>query len=94
MLAERARVRALAANRRGDFDEARRIVRETIETLRALAPGDPGVGTVIAQLERDEAEFGEAMTAMALKQRHFASSSLSASRAVDGTARRRPRGTT
>jgi len=89
-LAERARAMALAANRRGAFDEAQRILHEMMDTLRALAPGDQAVGAVIAQLQQDEAEFAEAMSPMALKQRHFASHAVAYSRAPQGTARRKP----
>jgi Ca-activated chloride channel family protein len=88
LLAERARAQALAANRRGAFDEARRIVREVMEMLRGLAPGDQAVGAVIAQLEHDEVEFAEMMSPIEMKRRHFGSHSASYSRGPGGRARR------
>ena len=93
MLAGRARSAALAANRRGDLDGARRILREMTDDLRALAPGDPDVMALIDQLHRDEAEFGEMMSPMARKERHFAAYSQAYSRETGGTAKRtkRPR---
>jgi Ca-activated chloride channel family protein len=88
-LAERARAMALAANRRGALDEARHIVRQTIETLRGLAPGDQAIGAVMAQLEQDEVDLAGMLSPLDTKRRHFASHSASRSRAPDGTARRR-----
>ncbi|MEO8678618.1 MAG: VWA domain-containing protein [Vicinamibacterales bacterium] len=92
-LAERARSAALAANRREDFDAAQRILREVVDDLRAMAPGDPRVLALIDQLHDDEPAFAEMMTPMARKARHFAAYSASHSRAEGGTARRtkRPR---
>jgi Ca-activated chloride channel family protein len=89
LLAARARATALAANRRGAFDEARGIVREMIDTLRGLAPGDAAVGAVIAQLQQDEVDFAAMLSPIDSKRRHYASHSASRSRAPDGTARRR-----
>ncbi|MDP2322038.1 MAG: VWA domain-containing protein [Acidobacteriota bacterium] len=91
MLAERARSTALAANRRGDFDVARRILREMVDDLRAMAPGDKGVLALIDQLHHDELAFGEIMTPLAMKGRHFDAYRIAHSRAEGGTARRKKR---
>ena len=91
MLAERARAAALAANRRGDFDAARRILREMVDDLRAMAPGDKDVLALIDQLHHDELEFGEMMSPLAMKERHFASYLVAHSREAGGTARRKKR---
>ena len=88
MLAGRARSAALSANRRGDLDGAKRILREMIDDLRALAPGDADVMLLIDQLHHDEMEFGEMMSPMARKERHFAAYSMAYSRERGGTARR------
>ncbi len=89
MLAERARANALAANRRGDLETARRILRQVVDDLRAMAPGDKGVLALIDQLHHDEMEFGELMSPMAMKARHFASYRVAHSREEGGTARRK-----
>lgn len=91
MLAEGARAAALAANRRGDFDDAKRILRQIVDDLRAMAPGDKAVLALIDQLHHDEQEFGEIMSPLAMKERHFVSYQLAHSREAGGTARRKKR---
>ena len=93
MLAGRARAAALAANRRDDFDGAKRIVREIVNDLRALAPGDTQVLALINQLHRDEMAFGETIAPMAMKAQYSVLYQEAYSREVGGTARRtkRPR---
>jgi Ca-activated chloride channel family protein len=88
-LAARARALALKANRRGDFEAARGILKDAIATLRALAPDDEQVEPHIARLQADEADFGEAMSPMAMKSRHFATHAVAYSREPSGKARRR-----
>ena len=89
-LAERARADALAANRRGDLDAAKNLLKTTAEALRALAPGVREVEALAAELEAEQAEFSAPMDAVALKQRHFASYSVAHSRSKEGKAKRRP----
>lgn len=93
MLAGRARSAALAANRRRDFEGAKRILREIVDDLRALAPGDKQVLALINQLHHDEMEFGEMMAPMAMKARFTTLYQEAASREEGGTARKtnRPR---
>ena len=93
LLAGRARSAALAANRRGDFEGAKRIVRAIVDDLRALAPDDPQVRALIDQLHHDEMEFGEMMAPMAMKAQHSVLYQAAHSREAGGTARRtkRPR---
>ena len=93
LLAGRARSAALAANRRGDFEGAKRILRTIVDDLRALAPGDQQVRALIDQLHHDEMEFGETMAPMAMKARHVTYYQEAVSREAGGTARRtkRPR---
>ena len=91
MLAERARASALAANRRDEFDLAKRILREMVSDLRALAPDDQAVQSLVEQLLQDERELGERISPMAKKERHFASYLMAHSREAGGTARRRKR---
>lgn len=91
LLADRARVMALDANRREDFDEARRTLRVVVDDLRAMAPGDKAVLAIIDRLHHDELEFSEMMSPMARKARHFAAYSSAQSREEGGTARRKKR---
>jgi len=58
VLASRARRAAFAANIRGEFADARRLLRDAVNDLRALAPGDALVVPIIDQLHRDELELG------------------------------------
>jgi hypothetical protein len=89
-MAARARAVALAANRRGDLDAARNILKTTAETLRALAPGVRQVEALAAELEAEQAEFSAEMDAIARKKRHFASYNVAYSRSEEGKAKRRP----
>jgi hypothetical protein len=89
-LAERARADALAANRRGDLDAAKNMLKTAAETLRALAPGVREIEALAAELEAEQAEFSAPMDPIALKQRHFASYNVAYSRSKEGKAKRRP----
>jgi Ca-activated chloride channel family protein len=89
-LAERARADALAANRRGDLDAAKNVLKTAAETLRALAPGVREIEALAAELEAEQAEFSAPMDPVALKQRHFASYNVAYSRSKEGKAKRRP----
>lgn len=89
-LAERARATALVANRRGEYDEARRIIRDMIEHLLSLAPGNRPILAIVDRLRRDERELGRAMDAVLMKSRHFTSHRAAFSRDPEGKARRRP----
>ncbi len=88
LLAGRARRAALAANANGRFDEAQRILRDALNDLRALAPGEPRVIRIIDELHRDELELAEAMSPMARKAKHFVAYQALYSREAGGTARR------
>lgn len=90
LLAEQARTMALTANRRGAYDEARRILADMAQTLRALLPGDARVAAIAARLHDEVGEYSLALDAMEVKRRHFASRMVAESRAVEGKARRRP----
>jgi Ca-activated chloride channel homolog len=89
VLAERARATALAANRRGEFQEARHVIRNMIQHLRGLAAGSPQIQAIVAQLEEDERAMAQPMEPLARKSRHFASHAVAYSREADGKARRR-----
>ena len=80
---------ALAANRRGHFAEARRVLREVIAFIETLAPGNERIAAIIERLRRDEGEFGQAMDALSLKAAHFGSYTMRRSRTPSGLAKRR-----
>lgn len=88
LLAEQARTMALTANRRGAYDEARRILADMAQTLHALLPGDARVAAIAARLHDEMGEYSLALDAVEVKRRHFASRMVAESRAVEGKARR------
>jgi hypothetical protein len=81
---------ALEHNRQGRYDEARRILGEAMRLLQRLGASDEAVVTLLAQLAADRDELAHAMQPMAIKRRHFANYTISASLMEDGKARRRP----
>ncbi|MGE0361123.1 MAG: hypothetical protein AB7H93_09750 [Vicinamibacterales bacterium] len=89
-LAEQAKAMALAANRRGHYDDARRILHDMAVTLRRLVPGNAEVARLADGLEGEREFFQSAMSPMEMKRRHFAAYVMAESRAPEGKARRRP----
>lgn len=57
MLAERARGQALAANRRGAYDEAQHILHEAARALHVLGAGSAAVEAVMAQLQHEQVHY-------------------------------------
>lgn len=90
MLADEARRLALQANRRREYDEVPRLMREAAASIRALAPGDVEIEAVADGLRGETTVLYQAMSPMEQKRRHFASYAASMSRDVSGKARRRP----
>jgi Ca-activated chloride channel family protein len=88
LIAERSRAAALDANRRGDFQEAARILNAAAASLRALDPGIRELEALAAELEAEEPDYVMHMEPLALKARHFASYNQSVSRSATGKARR------
>jgi hypothetical protein len=64
VLAGRARAAARAANQRGDFDEAQRVIRNMVVHLRGLAPDNGQIAAIIDRLWHDESELGQALKTM------------------------------
>jgi hypothetical protein len=58
ILAERARATARAANDRGEYVEARRVLRDIIEHVLALAPGNRQIISIVDRLRREELQLG------------------------------------
>lgn len=90
LLAAEARRLALQANRRRQYDEVPRLMREAAARIRALAPGDAEVDAIADGLRGETKVLYQAMSPLEQKRRHFASYAASLSRDADGKARRRP----
>lgn len=89
VLADRARSLALAANRRRDFEEARRILRNRLELLRRLAPGNAQVDSVIDALRQLEGRVTADMDPLSRKAEHYLAYSRTSSRDKSGKSKRR-----
>ncbi len=90
--AARARAEATERNREHDFEGARRVLRRTAARIREYAGDDPELLRIAAELEAECERYAERpMTAMELKQAHFAAYSALSARAADGRAKRAPR---
>ena len=72
-LAARARAAAVDANRRGGYDDAAKILAHAAAAIRALAPGVRRIEAIAAELDQHEEQYSVPMSAMELKQAHFAS---------------------
>ncbi len=88
MLAERARVVALAANRKGEFEQASLALDAAIHQISKLGADEAVVKELIEQLQGEKQVFAHDLSAVDRKSRHFASYSLAFSR-EGGKARRR-----
>jgi hypothetical protein len=86
----RVRLHALAANRRGDYREARRLLEAALQELSALAADDPVVVALMAGLRVEQQELAHDIGPRRRKARHFALYAISESRTVEGKAKRRP----
>ena len=84
-----ARELATKANRQGDFQGAGHVLARAAAEIRALAAGTPALERIARELEEQADHFTVAMSAMALKQAHFASDSERTSRDARGRARRK-----
>jgi len=89
MLAEAARARALALNRKGSFADAAGVLREAARQIAELGGDDEAVRAVGDLLLREEDEFAQHMDARAMKSRHMASYAVAYSRQPEGRARKR-----
>jgi len=88
LVAVSARRAALAANAKGKFEEAKRIIQAALSDLRVLSPGDPRIALIIDELRREELEVVEAISPMVRKARHFDAYQAIYSRQAGGTATR------
>lgn len=86
--AARARKEALELNRRGQFEEARAVLRRTAGRIREYAGEDRVLLDLVQGLVSEEDRFAARMSAMEMKARWYNSSSLRRSRDSQGKARR------
>ena len=86
--AARARAEATEANRRGDFDRARRVLERTADRIRTYADRDPAIDAIRRSLLADVDRYGTEMSAMQLKVSFAVAESYGKGRAPDGKARR------
>lgn len=84
-----ARQAALALNREGRFDEARRQIENVARKIASYAGADAELRQIAAELLDEVEAFGMHMDALQAKQRHFASYSVQHSRMADGKSRKR-----
>ena len=84
-----ARLRALAANRRHAYGEARGVLQRAIDFLRLLAPDDPMVQRLAAELAAELEDVAMPMGARERKVLYQRSYLVAESREPDGKARRR-----
>ena len=80
MLAERARIVALAANRNGEFQQAVLALDAAIQQIRELGVHEAVVNELIEQLQGEKQVFAHDLSPIDRKARHFASYSLAFSR--------------
>ncbi|MCC7178208.1 MAG: VWA domain-containing protein [Acidobacteria bacterium] len=88
MLAEGARVQALAANRRGEFRDAGAALHDAAAQIDRLGGDDTAVQAIARLLVDEERVFARRMDPMERKARHFASYQVAYSR-EEGKARKR-----
>ena len=86
VFAARARQEALALNRTGDFDAARRRVSATARRIRGYAGRDAELRRILEDLEQESAVMAAPMMEMNRKRAYFASANLMRSRSAMGQA--------
>jgi Ca-activated chloride channel family protein len=84
--AARARQEAVQHNRHGDFEGARRVLIATAKRIREYAGRDTRMRQLVAELSAEADTFAAPMSAMMLKEAHFAGSNQSRMRSVTGQA--------
>lgn len=89
-LAALAQLKALELNGLGDYDGARRVLREAAEAILTLAEGDQTVLAIANSVRGEDEEFAACLRPMERKRRYFSANATMASRGPEGKARRRP----
>jgi len=92
LYAARARAEAVEHNRAGDYERARQLLTRTAQRIRSYAGSDPALNRVADELLRSAEEFAAgAMSAMQMKEQHFAAHAALMMREPAGAARRAPK---
>lgn len=84
-----ARQEALALNRDGRYEDARRVLAKVAAKIAAYAGHDAELREIVRSLREDLESFAVRMDAVQAKQRHFAAYSIQHSRMADGKSRKR-----
>jgi Ca-activated chloride channel family protein len=87
--AARGRREALEANRAGDFQKARLILHKLAKRLRGEGGDDEKVRLLADELEGQEEDFADLMSAVEMKSVHFGTYARLSSRSAKGASRRR-----
>lgn len=87
--ADRARLVALQLNAKDRYPEAAQVLAAVESRIREYAGTDPVLGALMAELERDRAEYSRRLDEYTSKEHHMATSSRSRSKLAAGFARRR-----
>ena len=91
LYAARARAEALVHNRAGRYAEARHVLEATERRIRQYAGNDPELNRIADALREDQSLYEANMTALAMKQQHYASYNVSHMREATGKARKGPK---
>ena len=84
-----ARQQALALNREGRYDDARRVLERVAMKIADYAGHDAELHEIMRSLREDLEAFAARMDPVLAKQRHFASYAAQHSRMADGKSRKR-----
>jgi hypothetical protein len=87
--AARAREEAVARNRNGDFERARKAVMGVARRIRNCAGRDADMRRLVHELDAEAEQFNRPMAPAMLKEVHFASANVARSRDMSGRAMRR-----
>ena len=86
--AARARQEAVARNRMGDFEGARRVILSTARRIRDYAGRDPELRRILSELEQEGTVLAAPMMELKRKEFHAVSSYQLRSRMADGAAQK------
>ncbi len=84
-----ARQQALALNREGRYDDARRVLERVAMKIADYAGHDAELREIVRSLREDLEAFAVRLEPLTAKQRHFASYAAQHSRMADGKSRKR-----
>ena len=88
LYAARARTEAVEANRAGDFDRSRAILRGVAARILTYGSNDPEMRDVAHALTSEERVYGNPMDAMSLKSAYYGAAMVARARDDVGKARR------